>query len=60
MASAMQGALQFSVGIFGGLLIGLFELNPVTKLGIIVSILVMVGTWLVFRIDPKTDLSSMQ
>ena len=60
MASAMQGALQFSVGIFGGLLIGLFELNPVTKLGIIVSILVMVGTWLVLRIDPKTDLSSMQ
>lgn len=60
MASAMQGALQFSVGIFGGLLIGLFELNPVTKLGIIVSILVMLGTWLVFRIDPKTDLSSMQ
>lgn len=59
MASALQGALQFSVGIFGGLLIGLFDLNPVTKLGIIVSILVVVGAWLVFRIDPKIDLSSM-
>lgn len=59
MASAMQGALQFLVGIFGGLLIGLFDLNPVAKLGIIISALVVVGTWLVFRIDPKLDLSKM-
>ena len=45
LASALQGALQFSVGIFGGLLIGLFELDPVTRLGITTSILVVVGTF---------------
>ena len=50
LASALQGALQFSVGIFGGLLIGLFELDPVTRLGITTSILVAVGTFLVFYI----------
>ncbi|OBX76938.1 Bcr/CflA family drug resistance efflux transporter [Moraxella catarrhalis] len=56
LASALQGALQFSVGIFGGLLIGLFELDPVTRLGITTSILVVVGTFLVFYINPKLDL----
>ncbi|OOR84205.1 multidrug effflux MFS transporter [Moraxella canis] len=59
LASALQGALQFSVGIFGGLLIGLFDLDPVTKLGITTSILVAIGTFMVFLIDPKLDLSSM-
>ena len=59
LASALQGALQFSVGIFGGLLIGLFELDPVTRLGITTSILVAVGTFLVFYINPKLDLSSL-
>lgn len=59
LASALQGALQFSVGIFGGLLIGLFELDPVTRLGITTSILVVVGTFLVFYINPKLDLSSL-
>lgn len=48
LASALQGALQFSVGIFGGLLIGLFELDPVTRLGITTSILVVVGTFWYF------------
>lgn len=59
LASALQGALQFSVGIFGGLLIGLFELDPVTRLGITTSILVAVGVFLVFCINPKLDLSSL-
>ncbi|MPW65615.1 Bcr/CflA family efflux MFS transporter [Moraxella catarrhalis] len=59
LASALQGALQFSVGIFGGLLIGLFELDPVTRLGITTSILVVVGTFLVFYINPKLDLSRL-
>lgn len=59
LASALQGALQFSVGIFGGLLIGLFELDPVTRLGITTSILVAVGTFLVFYINPKLDLSRL-
>lgn len=59
LASALQGALQFSVGIFGGLLIGLFELDPVTRLGITTSILVAVGTFLVFYINLKLDLSSL-
>lgn len=59
LASALQGALQFSVGIFGGLLIGLFELDPVTRLGITTSILVVMGTFLVFYINPKLDLSRL-
>lgn len=59
LASALQGALQFSVGIFGGLLIGLFELDPVTRLGITTSILVAVGVFLVFCINPKLDLSRL-
>lgn len=59
LASALQGALQFSVGIFGGLLIGLFELDPVTRLGITTSILVAVGAFLVFYINPKLDLSRL-
>lgn len=59
LASALQGALQFSVGIFGGLLIGLFELDSVTRLGITTSILVVVGTFLVFYINPKLDLSRL-
>lgn len=59
LASALQGTLQFSVGIFGGLLIGLFELDPVTRLGITTSILVVVGTFLVFYINPKLDLSRL-
>ncbi len=59
MASAMQGALQFSVGIFGGLLLGLFAVSPVLKLGIIMTILVSMGMFLVYQLDPKMDLSKM-
>lgn len=59
MASALQGALQFSVGIFGGLLLSLFEASPVLKLGIILTVLVAIGTALVYQLDPKMDLSKM-
>ncbi|MDO4440743.1 MAG: multidrug effflux MFS transporter [Moraxella sp.] len=59
MAAAMQGALQFSVGIFGGLLLSLFDTNPVVKLGITATLLTAIGTWLVYRIDARLDLSKM-
>lgn len=59
MASAMQGALQFSVGIFGGFLLSLFDANPVVKLGITATILTALGTWLIYRLDAKLDLSNM-
>ncbi|OPH38160.1 Bcr/CflA family drug resistance efflux transporter [Moraxella equi] len=55
MASAMQGALQFSVGIFGGLLLSLFDVSPVLKLGIVITALVALGTFLVYQLDPKMD-----
>ncbi|WP_066801070.1 multidrug effflux MFS transporter [Moraxella oblonga] len=60
MASAMQGALQFSVGIFGGLLLSLFDVSAVLKLGIVITTLVAVGVVLIYRIDPKLDLSKME
>lgn len=59
MAAAMQGALQFSVGIFGGLLLSLFDANPVTKLGITATILTAIGTYLIYQLDAKLDLSKM-
>lgn len=59
MASALQGSLQFSVGIFGGLLIGLFDLNVVPRLGIVIFTLVVIGALLVYQLDPKLDLSTM-
>ncbi|MDO4897498.1 MAG: multidrug effflux MFS transporter [Moraxella sp.] len=59
MASALQGSLQFSVGIFGGLLLSLFDVSPVVKLGITTTVLVFIGTVLVCRLDPKLDLSKM-
>lgn len=59
MAAAMQGALQFSVGIFGGLLLSLFDVSPVLKLGITMSVLTAIGTYLVYRLNPKLDLSKM-
>ncbi|UNU72673.1 multidrug effflux MFS transporter [Moraxella nasovis] len=59
MASAMQGAMQFSVGIVGGLLLSLFSVTPVLKLGIIISVLVLIGTILVFSLDGKLDLSKV-
>ncbi|OOR89590.1 Bcr/CflA family drug resistance efflux transporter [Moraxella caviae] len=59
MASALQGALQFSVGIFGGVLLSLFDVSPVIKLGIVTSTLVAIGTLLVYRLDAKMDLSGV-
>lgn len=59
MASAAQGALQFSVGIFGGLLLSLVAASPLIKLGIIVFVLVLIGTVLVYRINPKLDLTKL-
>ncbi|ANB90809.1 diaminohydroxyphosphoribosylaminopyrimidine deaminase [Moraxella ovis] len=59
MAAAMQGALQFSVGIFGGLLLSLFDVSPVLKLGIAMSVLTAIGTYLVYRLNPRLDLSKM-
>lgn len=55
----MQGALQFSVGDFWGLLLSLFDVSPVLKLGFIITALVAIGTFLVYRLDPKMDLSKM-
>ncbi len=55
-ASALQGALMFCVGIFGGVLLNLFPVNPVAKLGITMSILMVLGTALVWRIDPHLDI----
>lgn len=59
MAGAMQGALQFVVGIFGGFLLSLFDASPVLKIGITMSALTMAGAYLVCQIDPKLDLSNM-
>lgn len=60
MASALQGALQFSVGIFGGLLLSLFDVSVVLKLGLALSILVTAGVLLVYQIDAKLDLSDVK
>lgn len=59
LASAMQGAMQFSVGIFGGLLLSLFDVNPVVKLGITTTLLVAIGTFLIYQLDSKLDLSQI-
>lgn len=56
MASALQGSLMFSVGIFGGLLLNLFPVNPVLKLGITMFILMSIGCCLIFRIDNGLDI----
>lgn len=60
MASAAQGALQFSVGIFGGLLLSLVSAAPLLKLAIIVFLLVVIGVFLVYKINPKLDLSKIE
>lgn len=59
MASALQGSLMFFVGIFGGLLLNLFPANPVFKLGVTMTILMWVGTLLVYRIDKNLNLDSV-
>ena len=58
MASALQGSLMFSVGIFGGLLLNLFPVNPVLKLGITMFLLMSLGCLLIWRIDRNLDLDS--
>lgn len=59
MAAAMQGALQFFVGIFGGLLLSLIDANPVVKLGVSMTALTVLGAYLVSRLDVNLDLSKM-
>jgi DHA1 family bicyclomycin/chloramphenicol resistance-like MFS transporter len=56
MASALQGSLMFCVGIFGGLLLNLFPVNPVFKLGATMSILMCLGTFLIYRMDKNLNL----
>jgi len=60
MASALQGSLMFSVGIFGGLLLNLFPVNPVFKLGITMLILMSIGCFLIWRIDSNLDLENAE
>lgn len=55
----MQGALQFFVGIFGGLLLSLIDANPVVKLGVSMTALTVLGAYLVSRLDVNLDLSKM-
>ena len=58
MASAMQGSLMFSVGIFGGLLLNLFPVNPVLKIGIAMFALMSLGTYLIWQIDRNLNLDN--
>lgn len=57
MASAAQGALQFSVGIFGGLLLAMIDANPIVKLGGAVTLLVAIAMLMVYKLDRKMILS---
>lgn len=58
MASALQGSLMFCVGIFGGVLLNLFPVNPVFKLGATMTILMWLGTFSVYRIDKSLNLDN--
>ena len=58
MASALQGSLMFCVGIFGGLFLNMFPVNPVLKLGVTMTILMCLGSFLVYRIDRNLNLDS--
>ena len=60
MASAMQGSLMFSVGIFGGLLLNLFPVNPVLKIGIAMFSLMSLGTFLIWQIDRNLNLDDLE
>ena len=53
LASAAQGALQFSVGIFGGLLLSMVHANIVLKLGVAIVLLVVIANLLLYRLDGK-------
>lgn len=59
MASALQGSLNFAVGIFGGLMLNVFPFNPVAKLGITMFILMSLGALLVFQIDKNLDVADI-
>lgn len=59
MASALRGSLNFVVGVFGGLLLHSFPVNPVLKLGLTMFILMGIGTLLVWQIDKNLDLSKV-
>ncbi|WP_300392698.1 multidrug effflux MFS transporter [uncultured Psychrobacter sp.] len=60
MASAMQGSLMFSVGIFGGLLLNLFPVNPVLKIGIAMFSLMSLGALLIWQIDRNLNLDDLE
>lgn len=60
MASAMQGAFMFSVGIFGGLLLNIFPFNPVAKLGLVMCMLMGSGAALVWQINQDLDLENVK
>ncbi|ELA08945.1 major facilitator superfamily multi-drug efflux pump [Moraxella macacae 0408225] len=55
MASALQGSLNFVVGIFGGLMLNFFPINAVAKLGLTMFILMGLGCYLVWQIDKNLD-----
>lgn len=59
MASALQGSLMFSVGIFGGLLLNLFPVNPVLKIGIAMFALMSLGSYLIWQIDRNLNLDDV-
>lgn len=56
-AAAAQGSLQFSVGIFGGLLLSFIQASAMLKLGITLSLLTALGVFLSYQIDDKLDLT---
>lgn len=60
MASALQGSLNFVVGIFGGLLLNIFPVNAVAKLGLTMFILMSLGCFLVWQIDKNLDFSNVK
>ncbi|WP_367104624.1 multidrug effflux MFS transporter [uncultured Psychrobacter sp.] len=60
MASALQGSLMFSVGIFGGLLVNLFPVNPVLKIGIAMFVLMSLGSYLIWQIDRNLNLDDAE
>ncbi len=60
MASALQGSLMFSVGIFGGLLLNLFPVNPVLKIGTAMFVLMSLGCYLIWQIDRNLNLDNAE
>lgn len=58
-ASALQGSLNFVVGIFGGLMLNIFPVNAVAKLGITMFVLMSLGCWLVWQIDKNLDINNI-